>query len=164
MSFTSSTISPVPDYAGLIQQASAQTGVPTSIIQSVSQWESGQGTTTSNLMGLTSPVASQLGVNPNSPGQNILGGATLLQQLYAQYGNWTAALSAYNTGSPTSPAGLAYAQNVLNSAGLGNAVPATTASGTPATTATGSGITFYVVAIVLIIGLVLFGMFGLIKD
>src|ERR1700733_1175196 len=77
-------------------------------------------------------TAAQLGVDPSDVSQNIQGGITYLAQLFQKYGNWNAALSAYNSGSPTgSPS---YATSVLSiaaSLGLapGTAVPAIDDSG-----------------------------------
>lgn len=44
---------------------------------------------------------------------NIAVGVWILSSNFYQYGNWTAALSAYNTGKPSSPVGLRYAEKVL---------------------------------------------------
>ena len=64
-----------------------------------------------------------LGVDPTDLTQNIQGGIGFLAQLYQKYGDWTKALSAYNSGSPTgSPS---YANSVLAIAGsMAPAVPA----------------------------------------
>ena len=56
-------------------------------------------------------TAVGLGVDPSDVDQNISGGVSLLAQLYQKFGNWSQALSAYNSGSPSgSPA---YASSVL---------------------------------------------------
>ena len=43
-------------------------------------------------------TASQLGVNPHDPKQNLEGGARYLMQQYRRFGNWRLALAAYNAG------------------------------------------------------------------
>ena len=107
-------------------QAQAQ-GVPPSIALAVAQKESGvsqwyqNGTLVTGSSGeigvfqLMPGTAAGLGVDPTDVNQNISGGISLLAQLYAKYGSWAAALSAYNSGSPTgSPS---YASSVLAAAG-----------------------------------------------
>ena len=69
-------------------------------------------------------TAASLGVDPTPMTQNIQGGIGFLAQLYQEVlGDWTKALSAYNSGSPTgSPS---YANSVLAIAGsIAQAVPA----------------------------------------
>src|SRR3984885_15622649 len=97
----------------LIMAQAAQSGVPPSIAlavaqkeSSVSQWNSNGAlvTGTSGEVGvfqLMPGTAAQLGVDPSDVSQNIQGGITYLAQLFQKYGNWNAALSAYNSGSPT---------------------------------------------------------------
>lgn len=46
-------------------------------------------------------IPDSLGINVYDPIENIYGGANLLAQYYHQFGNWNAALRAYNSGSPT---------------------------------------------------------------
>jgi soluble lytic murein transglycosylase-like protein len=43
-------------------------------------------------------TASQLGVNPHDPKQNLEGGARYLMQQYRRFGDWRLALAAYNAG------------------------------------------------------------------
>jgi soluble lytic murein transglycosylase-like protein len=121
--------------ASLIYQEALAQNVPPSIALAVAQKESGisQWTPSGNLVTGTSGevgvfqimpgTAAGLGVDPADVSQNISGGVSLLAQLYAKYGNWPQALSAYNSGSPNgSPA---YATSVLGLAGnLGATVPA----------------------------------------
>lgn len=117
------------------QEAQAQ-GVPPSIALAVAQQESGiaQWTPSGNLVTGTSgeigvfqilpSTASGLGVDPTDVDQNISGGISLLAQLYAKYGSWAQALSAYNSGSPNgSPS---YAASVLNLANNYGGVPSST--------------------------------------
>lgn len=110
----------------ITQQAQAQ-GVPPQIALAVatqesgiSQWNSDGSlvTGTSGEIGvfqLMPATAAGLGVDPTDVGQNISGGISLLAQLFAKFGNWAQALSAYNSGSPTGSPG--YASSVLAIAG-----------------------------------------------
>jgi len=52
---------------------------------------------------------------------NLAVGAWVLHQNYDAYGEWDAALAAYNAGSPTSPVGRDYATSVLSR--LGDRIP-----------------------------------------
>jgi Transglycosylase SLT domain len=72
-------------------------------------------------------TAASLGIDPTTPAGNIQGGLTLLQQLYAQYGNWTDALEAYNEGGTLlakqtaagqTPTSAGYASGILSAAGI----------------------------------------------
>jgi soluble lytic murein transglycosylase-like protein len=102
-------------------------GVPPSIALAVAQQESGvqQWTPSGNLVTgsageigvfqLMPATAAGLNVDPTDVSQNVSGGISLLAQLYQKFGNWTAALSAYNSGSPTRSTG--YANSVLALAG-----------------------------------------------
>lgn len=87
-----------------IAHASAITGVPVSIIDSVMRHESnGDPSSLSpvgaiGLMQLMPGTAQGLGVNPHDPNQNIMGGARYLRQMYNQFGNWDNAIAAYNAG------------------------------------------------------------------
>ena len=163
------------DLNALVSQASAQFNVPTNIINGVIQTESGgdpnaiSSAGAIGLMQLMPATAAQLGVNANDPAQNVMGGTDYLAQLFGRYGNWTDALAAYNAGSPSSSAGQAYAAKVL--AAAGGITPDQVAAGSPGTATpsqvTGSGapsIGFYLIAIVLIIALVSFGLYGLIRE
>lgn len=79
------------------------------------------------LFQLLPSTAAGLNVNPSDPTQNIQGGLTYLQQLYDQFGNWTAALEAYNEGpgrlqgqiaAGTTPISAGYASGILSAAGI----------------------------------------------
>jgi hypothetical protein len=106
----------------IVQEALAR-GVPPAIALAVAQKESGiqQWTPNGNLvMGssgdtgvfqIIPSTARGLGVDPTDLNQNIQGGVSLLAQLYQKYQDWTAALSAYNSGSPTKST--SYANSVL---------------------------------------------------
>jgi len=86
-----------------------QYGIPPSIALAVAQIESSfnpaaigpvtsSGQSATGLFQLMPGTASDMGVNPSDPSQNIQGGVNYLAQLYAQFGNWTQALEAYNAG------------------------------------------------------------------
>lgn len=74
-------------------------------------------------------TAKSLGVDPNDPWQNLLGGATYLKQQYDRYGSWPLALAAYNAGPgaveqyggiPPYKETQSYVSKVLRNAGLGS--------------------------------------------
>lgn len=122
----------------LIAQAAPGYGVPVPIALAVAQQESSFNPNARGAAGeiglfqLMPKTASMLGVDPTDITQNISGGLSFLAQLFQKYGNWSAALSAYNSGSPTgSPT---YANSVLSIAG-GYGTPAV-----PPTDSSGSGI------------------------
>lgn len=107
----------------LIYQESLDQGVPPSIALAVAQQESNTSqwnangtlvTGTSGEVGvfqLMPATAAGLGVDATDLTQNIQGGISYLAQLFQKYGNWSSALQAYNSGSPTgSPS---YASSVL---------------------------------------------------
>jgi soluble lytic murein transglycosylase-like protein len=110
----------------IYDQALAQ-GVQPSIALAVAQQESGisQWQANGNLVTGSSGeigvfqimpgTAAGMGIDPSDVEQNISGGISYLAQLYQKYGNWPAALSAYNSGSPTGSPG--YANSVLAIAG-----------------------------------------------
>jgi len=105
-----------------------QYGVPPSIALAVAQIESSfnQAAVSSagaiGVMQLMPKTAAGLNVDPTDATQNIQGGVDYLAQLYNQFGNWPAALAAYNagpTGSVSGPpnviaAGQTYASQVLS--------------------------------------------------
>lgn len=145
-------------------------GIPTNIFASLVSTESAwnpNAVGTSGEVGLTQlmpNIQQKYGVtSPTDPTQNLVGGAQYLSDLYKKYGDWTSALSAYNSGSPNSPAGLAYANKVLGTAN------SSSPGGTPSTSSGGSGTTspsgwVYAGAIGLIILLVIFGIYGVVKN
>jgi hypothetical protein len=105
-------------------QAAAQ-GVPPSIALGVAQQESGIAqwkrdgslvTGADGEIGVFQLLPSSFpGVDSADLTTNISTGVGYLAQLFRKYGNWPAALSAYNSGSPTgSPS---YASSVLSIAG-----------------------------------------------
>jgi len=90
----------------VLQNASAQYGVPVSLLTAVAQQESSYNPSAVSPKGATGLMQimpanfASLGVtNPLDPQQSADAGAKLLSQLYAQYGDWNTALIAYNEGS-----------------------------------------------------------------
>jgi hypothetical protein len=87
----------------IIAQAQAM-GVDPNIALQVAQAESGLNQSLVSPKGaigifqLMPSTAAQLGVNPYDPNQNIQGGITYLQQMFAQFGDPSSALAAYNCG------------------------------------------------------------------
>lgn len=174
----------VSDWADLIGRASQSSGVPASIISGVMQQESGGNASRIGaageigLMQVMPSTAAQPGYgvssfNAYTPESNVMGASAYLAGLYNHYGSWDSALSAYNAGSPTSAKGASYASSVLAKAqGYGyTATPAapgvTTLPDSTITAAkpsTGQGLTFYLVAILLIVILVAGGIWGLIRE
>lgn len=115
------------DIQGAVAQAARQFGVDPAIALAVAQRESNFNPTAMGTKGdygvmqLMPDTARRLGVNQYDPQQNIQGGVQLLSQLYAQYGNWTQALEAYNGGKKGATTGFNrdYAQGVLGEAQKG---------------------------------------------
>lgn len=178
----SGSVSIPASYQSAIASASQQYGVPVGLINALGSVESGWSTNPSltSSAGAVGPLqvkpttAAGLGFDAYDPLQNIQAGVAYLAQQYKTFGNWTQALEAYNAGPSGNLAGSAdYAQSVLSAAGGvpdssvapagANQVPTTT--GTSAATATApTGMGFYLVAIVLIVLLVAFGLWGVIKS
>ena len=124
------------DISTLITQYAGAAGVPPDIALKVATQESGGNqynadgslvTGSSGEIGvfqLMPATAAQLGVDPTDPEENVQGGITYLQQLYAQFGNWPAAVAAFNAGPgnvargtiPSSTVG--YVNAVLSGTGL----------------------------------------------
>lgn len=117
--------------ASQIQSMAASYGIPPSLALAVAQKESSLNqnaispTGAIGLFQLEPATAADLGVDPTNPTQNIQGGLQYLQQLYAQYSNWTQALEAYNWGPGNVSSGAAvpgsvqtYASSILQAAGL----------------------------------------------
>jgi soluble lytic murein transglycosylase-like protein len=146
----------------ITQEAQAQ-GVPPSIALAVAQQESGvsQWTQNGNLVTgsageigvfqLMPATAGGLGVDPTDVNQNIQGGITFLAQLFAKYGNWAQALSAYNSGSPTgSPS---YANSVLAIASSMAPLPDASAPSLDLTDVSGDSADGSSISVPLVIGL-----------
>ncbi len=97
----------LPDDSGIqatIRRTAQQVGVPESIALGVGKMESNYNPRAKSkagalgVMQLMPDTAKGLGVDPNNPEQNILGGVKYLDQMYRRYGNWEQALAAYNAG------------------------------------------------------------------
>ena len=124
-----------PSVSTALSNASQQTGVPLSLLESVALKESSydpnavSSAGAQGLMQLMPGTAASLGVsNPFDPSQSALGGATYLEQLYSKYGNWNDALVAYNEGPGAFDASGAYASSASYAASVlaGAALPDTT--------------------------------------
>lgn len=94
-------------YRSVIDDASAETGVPAHIISSVIQVESGWNPKivspagAGGLMQIMPRTATHLGISEADrfkPEVAIPAGARLLAELYNQFGSWPKALAAYNAG------------------------------------------------------------------
>lgn len=120
-----------PTVQSALAFASASSGVPLSLLQSLAATESSNNPAAvsskgaQGLLQLMPGTAAQYGVsNPFDPAQNAAGGAAYLKSLYDQYGDWQTALIAYNEGpgnlSRVGPfaSSQAYASQVLAGASL----------------------------------------------
>lgn len=113
-----------------IFNAANQYGIPSSLFASLINTESGYNPaaiSSAGAIGLTQLLpgtASDLGVNPYNPQQNLLGGANYLSQQFNTFGNWTQALEAYNAGPSNVQSGnvpqssVQYANTILQNAGM----------------------------------------------
>lgn len=110
-------------YGYLADQAAERAGIPTNLFRSLVGVESSWRpfvVSSAGAVGLSQlmPINYEAqGVNPYSPRENLAGGAKVLADFHERFGDWRAALSAYNTGRPDSPVGLEYADKVLTGAG-----------------------------------------------
>lgn len=90
--------------AKLVAKASAETGVSEALLHGVIQTESAGNASARSpkgaigLMQLMPATAKELGVDPNDPIQNVLGGARYLAQMKRRFGSDQLALAAYNAG------------------------------------------------------------------
>jgi soluble lytic murein transglycosylase-like protein len=123
---------PVPAaFRSAFAKASAQTGVPASLLVATAYEESRMdpsahsGAGARGLLQLMPSTARELGLEGNEPSANVLGGARYLRGLLDRFGDLDLALAAYNAG-PTAIqraghaplASLRYAKNVEARAGL----------------------------------------------
>lgn len=107
-------------------------GVPSNLFASLINTESQynpNAVSSAGAIGLTQLLpgtASDMGVNPYNPQQNLMGGAQYLAQQYQTFGNWTQALEAYNAGPGNVSSGkvpqssVQYANTILQNAGMSN--------------------------------------------
>ncbi len=92
---------------GMIAAASEQEGVEEALIRAVIDVESGfdpeavSPRGARGLMQLMPGTAEQLGVDPDIPEQNIIGGSRYLHQMLERFGGLEEALAAYNAGPRT---------------------------------------------------------------
>ncbi len=116
-------------------------------------------------------TAAEVGQNPFTVEGNLSAGAAYLSKQYKKFGNWNDALAAYNAGPGNIQAGQGYASTVLGMAGVtGSNSPGTQPAGATSTT-TGSsgsasasqGFLLSSVGIGLILLLVAFGVWGVMK-
>lgn len=111
-------------------------GIPRAIFNSLVNVESAWNAYTispKGAIGLTQlepGTASDLGVDPWNPVDNLNGGAAYLSQQFKQFGNWPQALAAYNAGPNNLPAGQAYANQVLQEAAAAGYTPTGATTGT----------------------------------
>lgn len=89
----------------MLADAAAAAGVPFALVLAQAQRESGLNPSAYNaksgatgVMQLLPSTAAMLGVNAQDVAQNIQGGVKYLAQLYDRFGDWSAALAAYNWG------------------------------------------------------------------
>lgn len=120
-----------PAVQSALASASATSGVPLSLLQSLAAIESSNNPNAvsskgaQGLLQLMPATGVSLGVtDPFDPAQNASAGASYLASLYRKYGDWNTALIAYNEG-PGNLANLGpfsssqtYAQSVLSEAGM----------------------------------------------
>lgn len=120
-------------YAPIIEQASASSGVPASLLAALLQTESGFDPTAVSSAGaegiaqLMPATAASAGVDPNDPAQAIPVAASILAANEKATGSWALALAAYNAGLgavqqaggiPQNGTTPAYVTTILNEAGL----------------------------------------------
>ncbi|MDE1919015.1 MAG: transglycosylase SLT domain-containing protein [Sphingomonadales bacterium] len=129
-----STALPPASLLDYMNQQEQLYNLPSGLLASIAQIESGFNPNTPNgaagevgMMQLLPSTAAGLGVNPYDPYENINGAAQLMSKNLQQFGSLPAALSAYNSGSPTRSPG--YAQKVMSL--LGVSPPGQAVSGAP---------------------------------
>lgn len=123
-------------YKALADNAAARNGIPAQIFENLVGVETGGSWDPYKIglmgeIGLTQlmpNVVNQYNINAYDPGENLQAGAAYLAQIYTGLGSgatWAQALSAYNSGSPTSDVGKSYAAQVLSGVTLaGNQIGA----------------------------------------
>ena len=120
-------------------------GVPADLAVAVAQRESSLNPAARGAAGevglfqLMPATAAGLGVDPYSLSGNIQGGVSYLRQLYAQFGDWSQALAAYNAGPGSVARGTVpastweYVRSVLTAWGAGG-TPASAPTSAPGST------------------------------
>lgn len=122
---------PPANIQSVLQNASASSGVPYSILSALAYQESSynpsavSSTGAQGLLQIEPATGASLGLsNPFDPQANANAGASYLMSLYNQYGDWNTALEAYNQG-PGALAGKGpysssqnYASTILSNAGI----------------------------------------------
>jgi soluble lytic murein transglycosylase-like protein len=109
----------------LISSLAPSYGIPPSLALAVANQESSFNESAVSpagaigVMQLMPGTASDLGVDPTDVTQNVQGGLSYLQQMFAKFGNWTQALEAYNAGPNSSnlAGSSGYASSILSAAG-----------------------------------------------
>jgi soluble lytic murein transglycosylase-like protein len=109
----------------LISSLAPSYGIPSSLALAVANQESSFNQSAVSpkgaigVMQLMPGTASDLGVDPTDVTQNVQGGLSYLQEMYAKFGNWTQALEAYNAGPNSSnlAGSSGYASSILAAAG-----------------------------------------------
>jgi hypothetical protein len=117
-----------PTKGEVIQQAAKKTGVPEALLIAIAKNESNFNNDATSPVGahgmfqLMPGTAKALGVDPNNPVQNVMGGATYIAEQLKRFHSIPAAIAAYNAGPqavidhrgiPPFPETRAYVQKVL---------------------------------------------------
>ena len=144
--------SPPANISTILANASASSGVPQNILNAVAYQESSYNPNAvssagaQGLLQLMPATGKSLGVsNPFDAQQNADAGAKYLSQLYAQYGDWSDALVAYNEGPGAFaahgayPSSASYASTILANAGIDPSQTITPPSGIDSTGSGGDG-------------------------
>nr|WP_157336192.1 lytic transglycosylase domain-containing protein [Paenibacillus lutrae] len=102
---TSPGASGIPQaYRGYYSNAASQTGLDIGLLGAVSKAESSFNPKAKSpvgamgLMQLMPATAKELGVDPNDPAQNVMGGAKYLASMIGKYGDERLGIAAYNAG------------------------------------------------------------------
>jgi soluble lytic murein transglycosylase-like protein len=91
-------------FRGVFDSAAKATGADVGLLSAIAKAESNYNASAKSpagaigLMQLMPATAKGLGVNPNDPAQNVLGGAKYISQMMKKFGSTELALAAYNAG------------------------------------------------------------------
>lgn len=118
-------------YQSVADQYAAQYHIPASVLSAVINKESAWNPYALGSAGeiglgqLKTGTASDLGVNPWNPSENIKGTAAYLAQQFSRFGNWSDALGAYNQGAGNYANDNAknYASSILAASGGADSLP-----------------------------------------